>query len=684
LKSLLPEGVPADELAVTVLVGSRTLIEFSPALSAPAPPPVVAQEPPSPDRIESVEELYLTGLHLEQYRHATRQPEIYWEEALRRDPNESRVHNAMGLWRLRRGELQNAAEHFEAAIARLTRLNPNPREGEPYYNLGLTRRSLGQNKQAYDAFYKATWSAAWRAAAYFALAECDAANADWSAALDHARRSLRADADNLNARHLLALALENTGSPQAAAAIHAETLALDPLDIAARWRRGLAPADAQAALDLAFDLLRAGQLRDTLNVLEAVPAHSGGHGNPIVLFTTAYVQSRLGLEQHRQTLARAQACPLDYCFPSRLEEMLVLQWAIDAHTDGWAAHYLLGNLLYDKRRHHEAIRHWEAAAARAPHFSIVHRNLGIAYFNICHDPARAVQCFDQAFGANPLDARLLYERDQLWKRIGRSARDRIDELHRHPNLIHLRDDLSVEQAALYNQTGRPEDALALLMGRKFQPWEGGEGLVLAQFTRARMLLGCRALAAQDPDAACREFLAALAPPGNLSEARHLLANQSEMYYWIGAAFHRKADFASAAHWWQLAARQKGDFQQMSLRTVSEMTFWSALALQRLGSAAQAHALFEQIHDHSVALENAEPKIDYFATSLPAMLLFEEDLRQRNRIDALFLRAQAAAGLGRTHEAAALLRLVLAADGNHAGAAHLLGLPGQLATTEAAL
>ena len=49
-----------------------------------------------PAEIASVEELYLIGRHLEQYRHATRSPEPYWPEALtprpgpRRDPHRAR------------------------------------------------------------------------------------------------------------------------------------------------------------------------------------------------------------------------------------------------------------------------------------------------------------------------------------------------------------------------------------------------------------------------------------------------------------------------------------------------------------------------------------------------------------------------------------------------------------------
>jgi hypothetical protein len=127
----------------------------------------------------------------------------------------------------------------------------------------------------------------------------------------------------------------------------------------------------------------------------------------------------------------------------------------------------------------------------------------------------------------------------------------------------------------------------------------------------------------------------------------------------------------AATWWSRAARQKGDFQQMAVRDLSDMTFWTALAWQRLGRKPEAEALFHRLHDFSVELEHAEPRIDYFATSLPTMLLFDDDLRRRNRIDALFLRAQAATGLGRMPAARELLHEVLTLDKSHVGAADLL-------------
>jgi len=71
------------------------------------------------------------------------------------------------------------------------------------------------------------------------------------------------------------------------------------------------------------------------------------------------------------------------------------------------------------------------------------------------------------------------------------------------------------------------------------------------------------------------------------------------------------------------------------------------------------------------LYRAEAKIDYFATSLPTMLLFQDDLQKRRQTAVLFLMAQAQLGLGKKSEARKLLALVLKADPNHALAADLV-------------
>ena len=661
----------ADELSVMVTAGSRMLIEYDSALIAPTKAPAAAQEPAPPHRIPTIDELYLTGVHLNQYRHATRHPETYWMEGLRRDPDDTRTNTAMGAWRMRRGEFALATEHFEKAIVRLTRLNPNPYDGEAYYNLGVTLRYRLMEKQAYDAFYKATWNAAWRGPAYFALAEIDARNRRWEQALEHARHSLDTEPNNMNARNLLGLLLEKTGNPQAADHVYEEILALDPLDIGARWHRGIAPANGQERLDLVFDLLRAGFDEEAADVLRSADFESRDGSLPILLRVLEHIEANLGAPSAAQTYLRAAQASLDYCFPSRLEELLVLESAISRHPDDGAAFYLLGNLLYDRLRHEEAIDAWEKAAARNPSHPTVWRNLGIAYFNVRKDQKAALAAFDRAQEANFHDGRVLYERDQLWKRAGVRPELRLAELLRYRSMVLLRDDLSVELVTLYNQLGRLEEALELMLHRKFQPWEGGEGLVLKQYVRAHVLLGRRALDNASVKQAITEFESALRVPENLGEAQHLLANQSEIYYWLGAAYEASGDRRTAEQWWRRATSQKGDFQQMVISGVSAMSYWTARAWQRLGENENADSLFRTIYDYSRQLEASEPVIPYFATSLPAMLLFEEDIDACNKLDAKYLRAQALVGMDRTKEAQQLLEEVLQVDHNHAGAADLL-------------
>jgi tetratricopeptide (TPR) repeat protein len=491
------------------------------------------------------------------------------------------------------------------------------------------------------------------------------------------------------------------------------SLAIDPLDWWARFEKAEEIAcDFQVALDLALDCARAGLFEEGSDILRETESNSThlidrsarGNGHPegplptqswgavpMLHYCLGWLQEKMGhtavaLEEYR----RASALPPDYCFPARLEEIAILEAAMRANPKDARAPYYLGNLLYDRRRHEEGIRMWERAAKLDPTFSIVWRNLGIGYFNIRQQPAKARAAYDKAFKANPGDARLLYERDQLWKRLGESPTKRLKALEAHPELVRRRDDLTVELCSLYTQVGRPREALELLSARHFQPWEGGEGGPLGQYTRANLALGREALAQGESTRALVYFEAALTSPANLGEAKHLLANQSDLHYWLGCASEAVGEKSSARKHWLAAAMFKGDFQEMSVRSFSEMTYFSALSWMRLGRKAIGRKLLKDLLAYAVKLTRAPAKIDYFATSLPTMLLFEDDLQFRQGTTALFLEAQARLGLGNKARARILLRKVLTRDPNHAlatdhlrdvwssGAGVLPATPGRLA------
>jgi tetratricopeptide (TPR) repeat protein len=684
----LPRGLKHTDLQLRVLDShGREIISFQPQARTKGEIPPPATEPPAPENIAHADELYLTGLHLEQYRHATRCPTLYWREALRRDPLDARCNNALGLWHLRRGEYALAETRFRQAIARLTRLNANPYDGEAYYNLGMCLRytldftddnSGAQFDEAYAAFYKATWNQAWAAAGYHALAELDCRNAHWGIALDHLNRSLRLNAENLRVRNLLALVLRRLGRTAEADAAVEDTLALDPMDWWARTLAGHEPnCDAQVRLDLAHDFARAGFYQEAIALLQTgfTPPRElldqGWGAEPMVHYSLGWLYQKVGDARLSLTaFKRARLSPADYCFPSRLEEIGVLELAMRINRKDSRAPYYLGNLLYDRRRYPEAIRLWERSAKLDPGFSIVWRNLGIGYFNVQRNPAKARTAYNHAMRANPSDGRVLFERDQLWKRLGEKPSRRLRELEQYPNLVAERDDLALELCALRNQVGRPYEAARLLGSRRFQPWEGGEGGPLAQYVRAQLLLGRTELEAHHYLRAIDNFSRALTSPANLGEARHLLANQSEVHYWLGIANELAGDAKSARHYWTLAAEFRGDFQEMNARRFSEMTFYSALSLARLGHQSKAKELLTDLLACAQKLQHTPATIDYFATSLPAMLLFEDDLQSRQETTACFLQAQAHFGLGNRAQAQSLLTAVLQRDPNHALAADL--------------
>jgi tetratricopeptide (TPR) repeat protein len=98
-------------------------------------------------------------------------------------------------------------------------------------------------------------------------------------------------------------------------------------------------------------------------------------------------------------------------FPSRLEEILLLEAAMNQNSDDARAPYYLGNLFYDRRRHEDAIRLWERAGELDSQFPTTWRNLGFAYYNVRRDDEKAREAFVRARECAPADARVLYEQD---------------------------------------------------------------------------------------------------------------------------------------------------------------------------------------------------------------------------------------------------------------------------------
>ena len=644
------------------------LIAYRPELRQEAELPPPANEAPLPSDVGSVEELYLIGLHLQQYRHATRSPEAYWQEALRRDADDARINNAMGLARLRDGQFAAAEQHFATAVRRLTVRNPNPYDGEPYYNLGRVLYLQGRNDEAYGAFHKAVWNYAWQSPGYYALASISAGRGHLQPALEQVERSLVTNALHLQAHALRISLLRRMGRRDEALAKLDAALALDPLDLRMQAERFLLnnqvagfldalEGDAQSLLDVVFDLAWSGLKDEAILLLQAVLSASS-FNHPMLWYTLGWLAASLGEEQlAAEAHTRAEAASPLYCFPARIEEMIVLEDTLLRQPASAKALTYLGNLYYDKRRYQAAIDCWRRSVEVDGSYSIPWRNLGIAEFNILHDAVAADRMYARAFAGAPTDARLLYEWDQLKKRAGlATAQERLTVLDAHRDLVAQRDDLSVEHITLLNQIGKWSEALEELENRRFSPWEGGEGLVSAQYVHSHRALGAAALSSSDAHSALEHFEAARNYPWNLGEGKHLLTLERDLDYLSGCAAQMLGDAGGASSYWQAAAAP--------LLAVGLHSYFQALGAMALGEVERGQKILHALAEFAERQRDTTVKIDYFATSLPNMLLFEDDLQQRNRVESSFLSGLAALGLNQFAQAHECLHEVIALDPNH--------------------
>jgi len=603
----------------------------------------------------------------------------------------------------RRGKFAEAEAYFRKAIERVTARNPNPYDGEPYYNLGLALKMQGRYRAAFDAFYKAVWNAAWQDSAYFELARLATRAGDHTQARDLLDNALRRNWSHHKARHLKIALLRRLGRNDQAREEAARALELDAMDIGVMWElrllgsvpphppapsptRGEGEQNASAVeerdlplspawergpggegnhVEIALDYLHAGLFDDALAVLEAAPKRE-----PMTLYFmgNCYVQKG---ETSRATEAfrQAAALPTDYCFPHRLESVPALQSAIEANPADARALYYLGNLWYAHRRYAEAIACWEQACELDPAFPTAFRNLGLAYFNKLHDPERALAAYERAFALNLDDARVCFELDQLAKKLNRTPLERLARLEQHRDLVDRRDDLTLEYITLLNMSGRDEQAYAILLERKFHPWEGGEGKTTGQYVASLIAQARRLLAAGEYHQAVERLERALVYPHNLGEGKLPNAQANNIHYYRGLASAAAGDAAGARACFERAAT--GPSEPTSAIYYNDqppdMIFYQGLALHKLGRSGEARQIFQRLVDYGQAHLDDAVKIDYFAVSLPTFLVFDEDLTQRNQTHCYYIMALGHLGLGHSAEAQQCFDQVLALDANHQGA-----------------
>lgn len=632
---------------VTVSAGEDILVEWTEA-SRVDEEPWVATAPDAPEEIASSDELSVTALHLIQYRHPTRSPLPYLREALRRDPADSRAATALGAWHLGRGEYVDARSVLETAVARVTRRNLNPRDGESVYLLGLVCERLGDDASADRWLGKAAWNAAWAAPANLGRARIALRRGDARAA---ARLAARAggipEAQRLSAL-TAGLLGDATGSAARLRAMHDA----DPLDPATRALMGIhADRDARTALDIGAEFARAGLYDAALAATAAddPAAPAAGLAGPIRHYLRAQWLDAAGRpEAAASERERARAASPSLAFPAGLDQYDALRAAVAANSADPVAAALLGMWMLDAGRNAEALAHLLDAAEAGSTDPVAWRNLAIAAVAAEDDMTVAADAFEQALSLRS-DARLVFERDVLAERRGASAHARLEMLEECAESLGTRDDLALRHVNLLLDAGRVDEAWEILSQRTFRPFEGGEGRVITAYDRAACARA-RAIMAREPAAAAALLAAGMTPPAHLGEGRHPAERPTERGVLLGDALCASGDESAARSAWEDVRAHSP--LAVAARPADERTFWLGVAHVRLGEQAEAAAIWAQLDARAAQLRREADAVDYFATSVPELTLFDTDTGASRAQAADALETLAAQGRALAEEAAA--------------------------------
>ncbi len=622
----VPAGIDEHDVRASLSADGRELVAYSPIRLVPYPMPTPVTRTPAPENIPNDEDLFLAGQRIDQFHDPALDADPYWDEALRRDPGDINANTGLGLLDLRNARFPAAEQHFRKALERLTFNYTTPKDAEPFYYLGVALKAQDKMNEAFDAFYKATWSQEWKSPAYFSLAEIASSRGDFPAALDFVDQSLDANALNLRAYGLKAAVLRHLGRTAEARDVLAfAAQKTDPLDarlMAEQWLASPNSTTAQPlfttlntftddAQEVAAEYYDAGLWSDGLAVLSQTIASAPDPAkvSPIVYYYLGDFAEKLG-DPAKAAAYRTQAALQSpaYVFPFQSEVIPVLRRAMSANPQDARAPYYLGNLLFDWQPA-EAVALWNKSTELDPKFPITWRNLAQYYSHQNDDASRAqaIACLEKAVALSDDYPTHFAELDQLYQAAGVPVAKRLALLEQHQATVAKKDEGLGSLITLKTFVGKADESITLLQGRTFSIWEGGTSFNTGEaWLNAHLVRGLQRLGAKQYPDALADFQIALSPPPNLRAEQRGPSRQAEISYWIGCAYAALGDTSKARDAWNAAIAVNlaggaargggggGGATGNPLSTRGTQQFYQALAQQKLADTADAEKIFRDL------------------------------------------------------------------------------------------
>ncbi len=588
-----------------------------------------AIEPKQAFDVSSTDELYNIGLHLEQYRHPTRDAKTYYEQILTIDQFDSRANTRLGYISLGEGKVKLAIKYFKKANESLTKYNPNPLDCASIFGLAVCYKYLGADERAYKYFYKASWDSKYKAISYLELAKIDLKQKSYEHAKSHINESLNANRINCEALTLQMIIAEKTSNDYN----YDYLVDIMPYNYIARYYQNsnnflsFIKNDDKTILPLIEFLNDIGEIKRACNLIINSKTR-----NPIL---------RMYYNLHADE--QIEVVEVDICFPHTNFERIILQ-RYDRKKDDCYCKFLLALILIDKKEYELAYEYLLSCASSEYQNSVFYRVLAIETYNQKNDYELALSYYRQAMDINQSDTRLIYEYDKLRKINNHNVSERLEYLTNNMNAVNDRDDLKLEYSALLCQLEYYDACLNYMENTNFRPFEGGEGQVIEVYKTAKLAIVKKYIS----DSKWKQALTILESmnqiPKCLGEDIIDGTPNADVNYYLAICYENIGEHARAINHYQLCANEQViTSAKLSYKPEKlQMNYYRALAFAKLGNCNLKKELISELSKIANDKLKINAEIDYFAISLPEFSIFKVDLNAISHSHAYYLLALCAA------------------------------------------
>ena len=636
--------------------------------------------PDEPEEISNVNDLYLKGLRLEQFTNPHFNPDSYYFEAAKHDPNNFLINKQIGMSYLKKMRYQKAENYFRKAVENVTGNYTRPKDCESTFYLGLSLYLQERYTEAYDAFYDAIWNQPCSAQSYFLLAVLDSKQQDYERALEHIELSIQSNGSGTEALLLKAMLLRKKGQQSAAKEVVGNILDLDPLNFGALYESIMLEGEANGVSSSLSKIMRdepdnyletstrysqAGFFDDAIQLLDYAVHSSNKKLNsyPMIYFYKGYCLDQAGgpdaaLDSYKKGIK----LPIDYCFPYGNVSAIILKAAADRLPDGANIYYYLGNIYCDYQPE-LAATYWEKAIQLNDKEAIYHRNLAFVYANALDKTDEAIIEIERAISLNHGDPVYLTEADKLYELTGKSPEFRFKKLQKNLSTIY-KSELSLRRYLYLNNYFHQHDTvIKVLNQRHFHVAEGATDNIHTYWSDAYRLKGEALMLEGKPEEAIPLFNKMLEFPRNLETIHD--GKAALAYYYLGKAYDMQKQPEKA----------KGYFKKMADYTPAggwgegswpEVNFYRAKALEALGKKAEARDIYHQL------LKRGKNFTDAHTHSARAQLTIRAKNNSiKQRANSFYLQGLGLTGLGRNIKAKIMFDKALQIKPDHFDAKTIL-------------